>query len=269
MPSQFDTTYHQTFRKNTFDDEPSKRLYQLSKEADEVLEVRPPPVPTPEMEVEYIDWLQEDFKSDPWITYRFRKFTANPKRIPWKNTRRLKRQYQFTYCVNWLIGSVLFWPVAAFIGRRFKTTRGGVPVVRINRWVHDFPKPEPGLVARSQFRYYAFGSSLIMGWFFARTVTDSKMFCSNEWYNRPDLKPYQAMVKPADDLTWSTMLESQYINRQQSGWKSSPIYRYFMARDADFTIKANPYEKLHPEDVWDPRVGRFSTYTNRFGEHHQ
>jgi hypothetical protein len=48
MPSQFDTTYHDTFRKNSFDDEASKRLYQITKEADEVLEVRPPPLPTQE-----------------------------------------------------------------------------------------------------------------------------------------------------------------------------------------------------------------------------
>ena len=66
-------------------------MYHLQKEADEVLELKVPDVPTPEQEVEYIDWLQEDFKSDPWITYRFRKYTANPKRIPWKNTRQLKR----------------------------------------------------------------------------------------------------------------------------------------------------------------------------------
>ena len=46
MPSQFDTTYHEHFRKPSFDDEASKRLYEKTKEADEVLEVRPPPVPT-------------------------------------------------------------------------------------------------------------------------------------------------------------------------------------------------------------------------------
>ena len=57
----------------------------MGREADEVLIEKLPPVPTPEMEVEYIDWLREDFKSDPWVTLRFRKFMAGPKRIPWKN----------------------------------------------------------------------------------------------------------------------------------------------------------------------------------------
>ena len=46
MPSQFDTSYHEVFRKPTFDDENSKKLYQMTKEADEVFEMRAPPVPT-------------------------------------------------------------------------------------------------------------------------------------------------------------------------------------------------------------------------------
>ena len=65
-------------------------MYQLRREADEVLELKAPPVPTPEMEVEYIDWLKEDFKSDPWLTYRFRKYMAGPKRIGWKNKREIQ-----------------------------------------------------------------------------------------------------------------------------------------------------------------------------------
>lgn len=119
MPSTFDTTYHNHFRKPVFDGEADKKWYQLNKVAEEVFEVAPAPVPTQEQEIEYIDWLQEDFKSDPWVTYRFRKYTANPKRIPWKNQRRIKRQYQYTFAVNWLVGSALSWPLAAYIGRQF------------------------------------------------------------------------------------------------------------------------------------------------------
>ena len=40
-----------------FDDEGDERLYKISKEADEVFELAIPPVPTPEQEREYIDWL--------------------------------------------------------------------------------------------------------------------------------------------------------------------------------------------------------------------
>lgn len=117
MPSTFDTTYHNVFRKPVFDDDGDKKMWQAQREADEVFEMKTAPVPTQEMENEYMDWLQEDFKSDPWLTYRFRKYTANPKRIPWKNTRQIKRQYQFTFGVNWVVGSLLSWPIAAMIGR--------------------------------------------------------------------------------------------------------------------------------------------------------
>lgn len=73
------------YRKPVFDDAHSKKLWELTKTANEIFEVRKPPVPTQEMEREYVDWLQEDLKKDPWITTRFRKLTANPKRVPWKN----------------------------------------------------------------------------------------------------------------------------------------------------------------------------------------
>lgn len=134
----------------------------------------PAPVPTPEMEVEYIDWLQEDFKSDPWVTYRFRKFTANPKRIPWKNTRQVKRQHQVTFMCHWVLGSLLSWPIAAMVGRSFKTSKGGVPEVRLNRWVHDFPRPEPGRSARLIFRFYSVISCVTMGLAFAHYTTNSE-----------------------------------------------------------------------------------------------
>ena len=44
-----------------------------------------PGEPTPKEEIEYIEWLREDFKSDPMLSFRFKKYMAGPKRIPWKN----------------------------------------------------------------------------------------------------------------------------------------------------------------------------------------
>jgi len=77
------------------------------------------------------------------------------------------------------------------------------------------------------------------------------MRCSNEWYNRPDLKPFAAMVDQPSDLTTRTMLEAQYNSKQGTPAKQSALYRYFLARNADFTIKENPYENAHRDDVWD------------------
>ena len=269
MPSQFDDSYHNTFRKPSYDDEASKKWHQLKKEADEVFELRPAPVPKPEMEVEYIDWLQEDFKSDPWLTPRFRKFTANPKRTPWKNQRRMKRTYQYTFTVNWILGSAITWPIAAYIGRCWKTTAGGVAHVPVQRWVHDFPKPEPGRVARLRFRWYAFGSSALMGFLFARHYTDEGVRTGNQWYNRPDLKPKAAMVDTQESIMERTMKKDQYMVLKKEGeGKRSPIYRFFFARDADFTVKENPYANAHREDVWNHKEAMYSDYGNDFRDHH-
>lgn len=269
MPSQFDNTYHEVFRKPTFDTEIEKKRWQLEKEAEEVFEVRPAPLPTKEMEVEYINWLQEDFKSDPWVTYRFRKYTANPKRIPWKNTRRIKRQSQFTFMTNWTICSFIAWPFAAMLGRAMKTTKTGVPIVPINRWIHDFPNIEPGRIARITFRYYSIGASIILGWCAARYITDMNRKSQNAWYSRPDLKPFAAMVERPADLAHKTMVHDQYVNQRHAEGNASPLHRFFFTRSADFEVKENPYQKLHPEDVWDPRKGHYPSYTNTFGKHHQ
>ena len=78
------------------------------------------------------------------------------------------------------------------------------------------------------------------------------------------------MVKQDEsDLTRRTMEEAQYFNKSGTDLKSSSLYRFFMARDADFTIKENPYAKLHPEDVWNASRPHYASYTNRFGDHHQ
>ena len=185
-----------------------KQLWQASREADEVFELRQAPLPTLEKEREYMDWLQEDFKSDPWVTYRFRKYTANPKRIPWKNTRTIKRQHQFTFLTNMALGSVIAWPFAAAFGRWMKTSRGGVPAVHLNRHVHDFPRPDPGRIARLTFRWYSVGASLALGYLFARYMADDSYITSNSWFNRPDLKPFAAMVDQPPNTTHDSMMNA-------------------------------------------------------------
>jgi len=114
-------------------------------------------------------------------------------------------------------------------------------------------------------------AAIALGYVFARQVTDYTISRSNAWYNRPDLKPFPAMVKQDEnDLTRRTMEEAQYFSKSGGeGFRSSALFRFFFARDADFTIRENPYAKLHPEDVWDSRKGHYSTYTNNFGQHHQ
>ena len=91
MPSRFDPVYHKRFAQPIYDSDEDRKIQQLQREADEVLELRPPPVPTHEQEVEYIDWLKDDIKQDPWLIPRWRKYSAGPKRIAYKNINEIKR----------------------------------------------------------------------------------------------------------------------------------------------------------------------------------
>lgn len=122
MVSHFDGTYHELYRRPTYDSVEDLRKQRMKREAKEIIELRQPPVPTQEMENEYIDFLQEDFKSDPWLTFRFRKYTANPKRIPWKKSIELKREYQREFLLTWIIGAAVSLPIASMVGKSYQST---------------------------------------------------------------------------------------------------------------------------------------------------
>ena len=155
-------------------------------------------MPTQEMENAYMDFLAKDLRTDPWITIRFRKYMAGPKRIPWKNAYEIKNDYKKIWFLNFITGAVIFWPVAAMIGRRMKRTTGGAPMIPYQRFIHDFPNLEPARQSKMTFYWWAFGSSMFAGFVFAHSVTDKRIM-NNHWYNRPDLKPYAAMVEPDED----------------------------------------------------------------------
>jgi hypothetical protein len=48
-------------------------------------------VPDRETELEYMQWLQDDIRSDPWIALHFKKYMAGPKRVPFKNADELNK----------------------------------------------------------------------------------------------------------------------------------------------------------------------------------
>jgi len=236
------------------------------------LELRTPSVPTKEMEDEYIDFLAEDLRSDPWLTPRYKKFMAGPKRIPWKNHREIRKQYQFTFFTHWVLGSVLAWPLACIVGRRMKVYQGGVPIVPYQRFIHDFPNLEPAHRARKTFRNWSLATTVALGFVFARYTVNQEQVL-NPWYTRPDLKPFAAMVKNEADVTEHTMKLNHYNSyksklageeRKRSAW-----YRYFFTKDADFTVKGNPYVENNKADVYNPSNNFYNTHTNKFRDHLQ
>ena len=171
MPSTFDNTYHYRYSEAVYDTEADKKKAQINREWDEVFEQRAAPVPTQEMENEYMDFLEESLRSDPWITVRFRKYMAGPKRLPWKNYKDMLGAYRWNFTVNWAIGTAISWPLAVLIGRRMKRFKGGVPVVPMQRFNEDWPNVQPATHARRTFYYWGFGSALIMGYGFAKLFT--------------------------------------------------------------------------------------------------
>jgi len=81
------------------------------------------------------------------------------------------------------------------------------------------------------------------------------------------------MVKNEADVTEHTMKLNHYNSyksqlaekeRKQSAW-----YRYFFTRDADFTVKGNPYIDNNKADVYSPSTGFYNTHTNKFRDHLQ
>lgn len=276
MPSTFDNTYHARFVEPVYDTEADRRKFQSIREADEIYELKTPGVPTQDQENAYLDFLEDSFKSDPWVTVRFRKYMAGPKRLPWQNQREIQRTYKYTFLVHWLMGGLLAWPVGVFVGRRMKMTQGGVPITPVQRFVHDFPNLEPSRLARKTFTWWSIGTAVALGYLFAKATTNPQTM-QNTWYNRPDLKPYPAMVHHDEgyprDVTNETMKQSLYKSHQAANAgqerKRSAWYRYFWSPDADWTVKENPYESTHKHDVFNSRQSLYSSLTNDFWSHMQ
>lgn len=120
MPSHYDNTYNYKMSEPSYDRDHDKEKAHAAREADSVLEMRPPPVPSRDQEIAYIDWLAEDLRSDPWVTHRFRKYMAGPKRVPWKNYREIRWNHKARTWLCWIFGSAMLWPVSIAIGRRMK-----------------------------------------------------------------------------------------------------------------------------------------------------
>lgn len=216
--------------------------------------------------------LNNEFLSDPWITPRFRKYMAGPKRWAWKNKRDTKRQLQFTFLTNAIIGGFLTAPIAVWVGRRAQRYQGGVPIVPQQRWVHDFPNVDPGYQTRKTFRWWFFGACILGGIGFAYLTTDQRQRM-DPWYQRPEFRPYPAMVPKEElDVTQRTALEAHYQSYRNKAYaedkKSRTWYRLLFPNDADWNVHhANPYAHTHRENVYNPANGYYATVGKTYRHH--
>ena len=111
------------------------------------------------------------------------------------------------------------------------------------------------------------------GLIFAKYSVNSEYYRNLE-YNRPDYKPFPAMVaQDQNDDTKESMMISNYASyknkrdtedRKRSGW-----YRYLFPQDADWTVRKNLHHANHKLDLYNPANGLYSTYTSDFLDHVQ
>ena len=97
------------------------------------------------------------------------------------------------------IGFLLTWPIGVWMGRRAQRQDSGIPTVPMNRFKHDFINLDPTAYARRVFRFNFILTCSAGGLLFAYMTTRGDLI-HDEWYSRPDLKPFPAMV-PQEALT--------------------------------------------------------------------
>ena len=174
----------------------------------------------------------------------------------------------------WVVGGMLFWPVACVIGRRAKVYQGGVPVVPQQRFIHDFPNVDPTHRSKRTFRTWSFWSACLVGYLFANHMSDNRKLI-NQYYNRPDLKPYPAMVEQDEDekvrmhdvkLAHSARYQKQVEN--EDFWRSS-VVRFFFPNQADWTIRENPYTTRNKHEVYSLDNPSAAFGRNNFLDHQQ
>jgi len=67
MPSQFDNTYHYYYSEPVYDEEKDKRYFETKREFNTIFEEAIPPLPTRDMELEYMEFLRQSLNNDPWL----------------------------------------------------------------------------------------------------------------------------------------------------------------------------------------------------------
>jgi hypothetical protein len=182
---------------------------------------------------------------------------------------------KFTFYVNTAVGAILFSPVAAIIAKKFKSTSGGVPLVPYQRFVHDFINVEPTAYSRWRFRLFFIGSSLAFGIFFAGYMMKDDSYKKNKWFNRPDLRPYPAMVPkecldPQDSLVYEAHYQTFRNKKAKEDRKKSTWYRLLFPFSANYETVKNPYvDCIGSNDAYNPKNGFYPSIHNHFRDHEQ
>jgi len=105
------------------------------------------------------------------------------------------------------------------------------------------------------------------GFTFARYMTDDTAF-NNDYYTRPDFKPFPAMVKEPteyDKEVYEQLLAKNYGQFKEK--KKSTLYRLLWPNHADFTPRTNRFASRENFENYNYETGAFPTYNHSYQDH--
>jgi len=167
-------------------------------------------------------------------------------------------------------GCFIAWPAAMFIGRSAQTSRGGVPIVPTQRWIHNWPNVHP---MRSTWRMYRrwVAYTLIVGGTLVAQSWHTRSYMRNDFYSRPDLKPKAAMVNSQntyDEIAYQQVLEQNYWRHAAAkDQNKSVLKRLFNPSDADFSPKSNLYRDRPGHFNFQTETGQFPNFSHNYSDH--
>lgn len=272
MPRIHDTSYNKRLSKPEYYSDAQKEEYIQKRIADIIFEDDIPPVPTRQQELDYLNWLEEDFRKDKWLHTRFRKLQAGPLRRPYKDTRELQTQQRFHNGTNFLIGAILISPLAIFLGRLNRATLTGVPKIHHPENYFRMVDYSPDACARKNFRIGFFLTLGLGGMVYM--LYNHQNYFRDQYYSRPDLKPRAPMVEDTEDEAKAKQdfYEKVYpTHRGKQNWKifkRSALYRLFRPNQADYSLT---FEERDPDllnyNQYKHSSGEYPTKTRMYEQH--
>lgn len=272
MPRINDMSYHQVLRRPEFYNDEQREEHIQKRIDDAIYEKAIPPLPTRQQELDYLEELEKDFRSDPWLHNRFRKLQAGPFRIPYKKTRELVEQQRMVKLLNFLLGAILVSPLAIGVGRRLRVTSGGVPRVYFPKNWHMFPNVQPDHNCRNRFRLGFYGTMFLGG--YLTMIFWTPDVWKDEYFSRPDFKPTTPMVEDTPDIQkakdefYSSVYQREYTDKKRKILRQTPFYRLFRPNYADYNVRFQDRRNTdHEGNTYRNKIGAFPS-ESRMHEHH-
>lgn len=271
MPKVFDSSYNSKFAKPNFYNDDQKEEYTERRLQDELFEKEIPPLPTRQMELDYLEQLEKEFKSDPWFHFRFRRIQAGPLRKPYQRYQEITGQKRAAYILNFMIAAAAISPFAIAVGRRLRYSNGGVPMFYHAKNYHNFPNVHPDHAATWRFRKGFYGILFIFGSAYAFKYTKDNRL--DEYYSRPDLKPDAIMVEDSEDFADAKKDFYSHTHRadiRARNWeiiKNSPFYRLLRPNHAEYKIRYENRREKNRYNSYDAERGAFPSDSRMHEQH--